>query len=267
MTYLNEILYPNENLHQSVLTFFSQFPEPLQHFVLNSSSALEILQQITMLINGMQHRNELVQRCMQRKYPPLVIELRDILCIPSDRLMNIVFNAIVRQLWGQLVPNTHPFYGLIHKVFQKDVASHKQAIASGSLSLDHNATIHSYLSLYSQLRDAGIHSQAVQVAAQPQMHHQPGPNTAYTIPYGDGSSSTGRILPFSTQQATTYQTLTQPPLMRRTPIPGDPHQLNNRVHGISPQTSTNLNWATELTRQENFPRQNVNRETPIAWTI
>jgi hypothetical protein len=254
MTYLAEILCSNINLHQSILTFFSQFPEPLQQFVLNSSSALDILQQITILINGMQQKNTLVQYCMQRKYPPLVIELRDVLGIQSDRLMNIVFTAILRQLWGQLIPYNHPFYDLGYKVFQNDITTYKQAAASGSLPLDQNATIHSYLSLYSQLRDTGIQSQAGQVATQPQMYQQFGPSSR-----GNGSSPTGSILPFSTQQATTYPTLTQLSQVRRTPVSGDSRQLSNRVHRTDSQTTTNLNRVPG-----NFPRHDFNRKSLIA---
>jgi len=258
MTYLAEILCSNEHLHQSVLTFFSQFPEPLPQFVLNSSSALEILQQITMLIDGMQQRNTLVHHCMQRKYPPLANELREYLCIRSDRLMDIVFTAILRQLWGPLVPYHHPFHEFAHKLFQNDVIRYKQAAASGSLPLDQSATINTYLWLYSQLRDAGVQSQAVQVAAQPQMHQQFGPNTMHT---GGGSSSTGQILPFSTQQATTYPTPTQVPSTRRTPVSGDFHQLSNHVH---PTSTGNLNWAPGPTTQEKFPRKDVNRKSLIT---
>ena len=260
MTYLAEILCSNEHLHQSVLTFFSQFPEPLPQFVLNSSSALEILQQIATLINGMQQRNALVQHCMQRKYPPLANELRECLCIRSDRLMDIVFTAILRQLWGQLVPYSHPLYDMAHKVFRNDLITYKQAAASGSLPSDQGVTINNYVWLYSQLRDAGVQSQAVQVAAQPQMYQQFGPNTMRT---GGGSPSTAPVLPFSTQQATTYPTLTQAPSTRRTPVSGDSHQLSNHVHPTSSEMTTNLNWVPVLT-QEKFPRKDVNRKSLIT---
>jgi hypothetical protein len=212
MNYLAGVLCSNDTLPPGLLTFFAQFPEPLQHFILHSSSALQIQQQIIDLINGMHHIEALVRHCMQRKYPPLVMELQDTLSVRSIYLMDVVFTSILRSIWGQPVPYNPPFYEYASKVFQNDLATWQHATASGAplQTLDHNATIQQYLSLYKQVQEANIRSQAAHITAQQScaLQQQSGFNEGYATLCG-GSSAPNRLILLSSIEQAPYQTPSQ----------------------------------------------------------
>lgn len=130
MRYLTLLLTSNEGLRKDLLKWFSEFPEPLPNFVMNSPRAMQLLHAVNVTMYGIQNNHTLLNLVAKRGYPPLAQELNSMLGIRSHHLMKLVFTSVYRQIWG--FPNAHniDIHEAISSVFEQDIRNLTDSLAN-----------------------------------------------------------------------------------------------------------------------------------------
>lgn len=102
---LGSLLCQNTAVNNELLTFFSEFPEPIMDLYSDPHNAREVyearVQSIKVFLMKLpQHWDGLAQRCRELEAPPLVEDMETILHLHSVVLQNTCFRAIARLFWG-----------------------------------------------------------------------------------------------------------------------------------------------------------------------
>lgn len=102
---LGSLLCQNATVNNELLTFFSEFPEPIMDLYSDPHNAREVyesrVQSTKVFLTKLpQHWDGLAQRCRTLEAPPLVEDMQTILHLYSVVLQNTCFRAIARLFWG-----------------------------------------------------------------------------------------------------------------------------------------------------------------------
>ncbi|KAG8533706.1 uncharacterized protein KY384_001447 [Bacidia gigantensis] len=148
---LNRPLAPNESLTGDALAWFAQFPGPLdlpalQATTFNSAPTLRTIASETVSAMS-QNWDALQQRCISRKYPPLVTELFQDLKVRSETLQQVIFRAMLRQLSG----DSNQALTAYEAIFYRNQEHHANVINRVSTTtLGENLFVKEYLGLASR---------------------------------------------------------------------------------------------------------------------
>ncbi|KAF7195876.1 E3 SUMO-protein ligase SIZ2 [Pseudocercospora fuligena] len=103
--FLGYLLCENSEVNETLVKFFSEFPEPIMDIYSDPQGAREVFESRAksvseFLIKLPQHWDGLVALSRQRNAPPLVQDMDEILKLKSVVLQTTCFRAIARQFWG-----------------------------------------------------------------------------------------------------------------------------------------------------------------------
>lgn len=211
LTILKNFLASNDGLCRDAIVWFSEFPQPLSFLLANPnrpmfSEAYENVLNFLARLSG--HWNKVRFTCAERRFPPLVSEMLVKLALESVILQQVVFRAVLRDLW---VGQQDSCYNLSEEVFSRDQQwvmytqrLSQSSILSATQTADmatHNQSImHEYQKIWASHAE---HDRTLQSGPPPQtLLSTPDTGNTPTGPAKEGSrvsssNNSGRYMPGS----------------------------------------------------------------------
>jgi hypothetical protein len=155
---LDQILALNSHLDPQLVRWFAVFPMPLADVAIRFDQTYALGIQVTkqLVARFGFHWNRFHDDCRKRSCPPVASQLLGHLGVESPLLMDILFTAVLRSIWGNH-EERNPIYEQVRTIFRRNrewftTRNAQGPIPEGERAHFDNQCIGQYIQLYNQFR-------------------------------------------------------------------------------------------------------------------